>query len=153
SWSTPRRSCRPTKRARSQPGFEALEDRCLPATLQVVGGLLTYTAGNGIANKLNVTANSAITYTFQVTAETIVVVGIPGAVGSGTKVVTPPTSQVPSAGIAINLGDKNDALTINSTLHAISVKAGADSDTIDIGTPVGGVLVALSAPVTVDGED
>ena len=60
--------------------------------------------------------------------------------------------MVPPAGIRINLGDKNDALTIDSTLHAISVKAGDGHDTIDVGTPVGGVLVALSAPVTVDGQ-
>src|SRR5262245_3833576 len=122
SWSTPRRRCRPTKRARPQLGLEVLEDRWMPASLQVVNGLLTYTAGNGIANKLNVSASIAGTYTFQDTAETITVVGIPGAVGSGTKIVTLPTAQVPSAGIGINLGDKNDALTIDSTLHAVSVK-------------------------------
>jgi hypothetical protein len=132
--------------------LEVLEDRLVPATLQVVNGMLTYTAANGIANRLDVSASSAGTYTFQDTAETITVVGIPGAVGGGTKIVTVPTSQVPPAGISINLGDKNDTLTINSSLHAISVKAGADNDTVDVGAPVGGLLIALGGPVTVDGE-
>ena len=46
---------RPAKRERSQLKIESLEDRLAPATLQLVGGLLTHTAGNGVFNNLSVT--------------------------------------------------------------------------------------------------
>ena len=39
---------RRTTKTRPPPlGVEALEDRCVPATLQIVDGLLTYTASSG----------------------------------------------------------------------------------------------------------
>src|SRR5262245_9008590 len=139
-------------RQKGRLGLEPPEDREVPATLQITGGLLTYTAANGAANRLELSAVSS-TYTFHDTAEKITVVGIAGASGSGTNTVTLPASAVPANGIAINLGDKNDALTIDSALHAVSVKAGAGNDAIDVGTPTGGILAgAFSAPVSVDGE-
>src|SRR5262249_48905713 len=120
--------------------------------LQITGGVLTYTAANGIANRLEMSAVSG-SYTFRDTAEKITVVGVAGATGSGTNTVTLPASAVPANGIAINLGDKNDALTIDTTLNAVSVKAGAGNDTIDVGAPTGGALAgAFAAPVSIDGE-
>src|SRR5262249_320233 len=77
---------------------------------------------------------------------------IPGATGSGTNLVTVPAGQVPSAGMSINLGDRADLLTIGMTAHAISVKGGADNDTINVGQFGGGDLYGIAAPVTVDGE-
>src|SRR5262249_8152349 len=85
-------------------------------------------------------------------AETINVLGIAGATGSGTNTVTLPASQGPPAGILFNLGDLNDTLTIESSAHAIAVKAGDGNDTIDVGKPGTGAVSAIQAPVTVDGE-
>src|SRR5262249_25033024 len=62
--------CRPAKRERLQLKVEALEDRLTPATLQLIDGLLTYTAGNGFYNNLSVSV-SGNTYTFKDTAERI----------------------------------------------------------------------------------
>src|SRR5262245_34228458 len=90
---TTQRRGRPAKKARPQLGVEALESRWVPSTLQVVDGVLTYTAGAGVANNLSVSL-SGTTYTFRDTAETISVVGIPGSTGSGTNTVTLPAAAV-----------------------------------------------------------
>src|SRR5262245_4879019 len=145
----PRETTRRHRRPR--PRLEALEERWVPATLQVVDGLLTYTAATGVANNLSVSL-SGTSYTFRDTAETISVVGIPGATGSGTNTVTLPGAQVPSAGMLLDLGDKNDVLTIESAAHAIAVMGGADNDTVNVGQLSGGDLSAISGAVTVDGE-
>jgi len=143
---------RPKASKKSRPlGVEYLEDRWVLSTLQLSGGVLTYTAGAGIANKLTVSISGA-TYTFTDTAEPITVTGISGATGSGTNTVTIPASQVQPAGMLLDLGDKADSLTVLSTVNAISVKAGADNDTIDIGRLGTGALSAIQAAVSVDGE-
>src|SRR5438309_1907834 len=85
-----KRRGRPTKKARPQLAVEALEDRWVLSTLQVANGLLTYTAGAGVANRLSVSL-SGPTYTIKDAAETISVMGIPGATGSGTNTVTLPS--------------------------------------------------------------
>lgn len=149
--SSTRKPCRkPAKHARRPLGLQALESREVPATLQILDGVLTYTAANGVANNLSV-ATSVVGYTFNDSSEPIHVIGLQ-AIGSGTNSVAVYGSQVPAAGMRINLGDRNDTLTIDSTNHAISVMAGADHDTINVGLPVGGDLSAIGAPVTVDGE-
>jgi Ca2+-binding RTX toxin-like protein len=145
------RRCRRTKKARLQLAVEALEDRSVPSTLQVVNGVLNYTGGAGIANHLTVSL-SGTTYTFTDTAEKISALGIPGATGSGTNTVTLPAAQVPPAGMLINLGDLNDFLSIESTANAISVQGGDGNDLIDVGKFGGGTLGAVAAPVTVDGQ-
>jgi Ca2+-binding RTX toxin-like protein len=145
------RRSRQTKMARPHLGIEALEDRLVPSTLKIAAGVLTYDAGAGVANNLSVSLSGA-TYTFKETAETISVLGIAGATGSGTHTVTVPAAQVQPAGMLINLGDKDDVLSIESTANAISVKGGDGNDTIDIGKFSGGALSAIQAPVTVDGE-
>src|SRR5262249_32096646 len=93
-----RRHGRPAKQARPRLALETLEDRCVPATLQVVNGLLTYTAGSGVANNLTV-ATSVTGYIIKDTAETINVIGIPGASGSGTHAVILYAGQVPAGGM------------------------------------------------------
>src|SRR5262245_61229537 len=95
------------RRGRPHLQVEALEGRWVPSTLQVVDGLLTYTAGPGVANRLTVSLSGS-TYTFKDTAETISVLGIPGATGSGTNSVSLPSAAVPPAGMLVNLGDMND---------------------------------------------
>src|SRR5262249_3340032 len=75
----------PKASKKSRPlGVEYLEDRWVLSPLQLSGGVLTYTAGAGIANKLTVSISGA-TYTFTDTAEPITVTGISGATGSGTN--------------------------------------------------------------------
>src|SRR5262249_20901901 len=140
-----------TKKTRPQLGVEVLEDRWVPSTLQVVNGVLNYTAGTGVANHLTVSLSGS-TYTFTDSAETISVLGIAGATGSGTHTVSLPTTAVPPAGMLINLGDLNDTLSIESTASAISVQAGDGNDTIDVGKFGGSTLGAVQAPVTVDGQ-
>src|SRR5262249_15309106 len=83
--------------------------------------------------------------------ENITVIGIPGATGSGTHTVLLDDGQVPSGGISINLDDRNDRLTIDSTVDAVAVQAGAGNDIIDVGTFVGGNLSRIPADVTVNG--
>lgn len=145
---TDRRGRRPMK-TRSHLAVEALEDRWVPATLQIVNHVLTYSAGNGVANTLTVSYGSGA-YTLRDTAETISVLGIPGATGGGTNTVTVPSNALVS--ILLDLGDRNDALSIESTAHAASVMGGAGHDTIDVGKLVGGNLGAIQGDVTVDGE-
>src|SRR5262245_13519463 len=117
---TTKRQGRPTKNAQPHLGVEALEDRWVPSTLQMINGVLTYNATPGVANNLTVSL-SGTTYTIKDTAETISILGIPGAGGSGTNTVTVPASQVPPAGMLFNLGDMNDTMTIESTANAIAV--------------------------------
>src|SRR5262249_60504586 len=95
------------KKPRSQLAVEVLEDRWVPSTLQVVNGVLNYTATTGVANHLTVSL-SGTTYTFTDTAEKINVLGIPGATGSGTNTVALPAAQVQPAGLLINLADLDD---------------------------------------------
>jgi Ca2+-binding RTX toxin-like protein len=145
------RQGRRTKRARLPLTVEALEGRCVPATLQVVNGVLTYTAGAGVVNNLTI-AQNVVGYILRDTAETINVLGVLDAAGSGTHTVLLYAGAVPPAGMNINLGDGADRLLIDETYDAISVKAGDGSDLIDVGQFGGGDLSAIQAPVTVDGE-
>src|SRR5262249_46582484 len=113
-------------------------------------GTLAYTAGSAVSNNLSVSLGFN-GYVFNDT-EPINVLGGLGGTGSGTNTVTIPTSAVPQAGMLLNLGDRNDVVTINSTAHAISVKGGDGNDIINVGGPLGGILNAIQAPITVDGE-
>ena len=63
---------------------QALEDRWVPSTLQVVNGLLTYTAGAGVANNLSVSL-SGTTYTFKVSATNAVGTGPQSAASNAVK--------------------------------------------------------------------
>jgi Ca2+-binding RTX toxin-like protein len=147
-FASPKSARRTQRPAKSRPlAVEYLEDRLVPtATLQIINGVLTYTAGAGIANNLTVSL-SGTNYKFVETAETIRVTGITGASGSGTNTVLIPANQVQPAGILIGLGDKADTLSIQSTDNDITVKAGADNDNITVGK-----LSGIGGAVTVDGE-
>src|SRR5262245_50554629 len=71
---------------------ERLDDRSLPASLSLTNTVLSYTAGNPVANNLTVTQGAG-TYTFNDTAETITTT-VAGSTGSGTHAVTVPASGV-----------------------------------------------------------
>jgi Ca2+-binding RTX toxin-like protein len=126
--------------------IEALENRWVPSTLQVVNGLLTYNASPGVANNLTI-AISGANYVLTDTSEKI---SAPGLAGSGTNTVIVPIAFVDS--MHINLGDLADRLTVAATLDPISVKAGVGDDIIDVGRFATGLLSGVQAPVTVEGE-
>src|SRR5436305_141991 len=91
AWLQQRPARRP-QRARSRLRLEPLEDRLAPATLDVPGGSLIYTASGGVANNLAIGV-LATSYTFTDTGETITLT--PNAVaagwsGSGTNSVSGP---------------------------------------------------------------
>src|SRR5688572_26302344 len=94
-------------------GLELLEDRTLPATLEIApGGLLSYTAAAGVVNILQVSLTAG-NYTFMDAGETITLgpnAVLAGWMGSGTNTVTGPNASVNS--IAIDLGDQLDILTL-----------------------------------------
>ncbi len=138
---------RPAQKARRRLGIEALDDRCVPATLQLANGLLTYNAGAGIVNRLTLSAIGNQSYVLTDASETI---SAPGFAGSGTNSVTIPNILVSS--MAFNLGDGNDAIVIEQTFDPIVVKGGSGNDTVDIGKVVGGTIGSILAPITFDGE-
>jgi Ca2+-binding RTX toxin-like protein len=139
------RPSRSTKKARPSFAVEALEDRYVPSTLQILNGVLTYNASAGIANNVKI-AISGDNYVISDTAETI---SAPGLSGSGTHSIAAPTGFVGS--MVFNLFDQNDTLVVESTVSPIAVNAGDGNDTIDLGKFVGGTLGGLQADVTVDG--
>src|SRR4051794_10723850 len=70
--------------------LEQFEDRIVPATLDINGALLTYTASAGIANSLTVTLNGA-NYEIAESAETITLTAAAqsaGWTGSGSNQVS-----------------------------------------------------------------
>jgi Ca2+-binding RTX toxin-like protein len=139
----------PAPKSRQGLGLELLEDRTALSTLSIINGVLTYTAGNGIANNLTI-ALAGTTYTFTDTAETI---SAPNLAGNGTNSVSFSAGLVTS--LNLNLGDGNDTLTVRSTANAMTVNAGAGRDTINLGNQVNGIhtLDRIQGPVTVRGED
>jgi acrosin len=138
-----RRSKLPGK---SRPlAVEFLEDRLVLSTVQIINGVLTYTAGAGVANQVTLSESGA-SYKIDDAAETITVTGITGATGSGTHSVLVPASAVQTS-IAINLGDKADTLSVLATDNEVNVKAGTENDSITVGS-----LSAIHQAVTVDGE-
>ncbi|QJW94920.1 beta strand repeat-containing protein [Frigoriglobus tundricola] len=150
SKTNPIRRPRSAHKPRPRLAIEGLEDRTVPSTLQLVGGALNYTATAGVANHLSVSVSSGA-FTITDTAETITVVGVAGAAGSGTHTVAFSSTAVPAAGMVLNLGDMADTVSIGATTNPISVKAGDGDDTIDVGTFGSGSLNDIQAPVTVDG--
>ena len=72
--STIRRS-RPAQQPRLRLAIESLEGRTVPSTLQITNGLLTYTAGAGVSNRVTV-AVTGNAYTIT-DSEKITVTGIP----------------------------------------------------------------------------
>src|SRR5262245_26145822 len=118
------RGDRTTRKARDRLAVEALEDRWVPSTLQLVNGVLTYTATDGVANNIRI-ALSGANYVITDAAETISAPNIPG---NGTHTVTVPAVLVDS--MRFDLRDRSDALVVESTVDPVTVKAGDGDDTI-----------------------
>jgi Ca2+-binding RTX toxin-like protein len=123
--------------------LESLERRTLLSTLNIdAAGAATYTATPTVANDLMISLVAG-NYLFDEAAESINVTG-PGAgdcTGSGTGLVTCPDATINS--LAIDAGDGDDVVTIQSLADPATVTGGAGDDTLDAST-------ALTA-VTYDG--
>ncbi len=137
-----------------RPRLEGLEDRLAPATLDVTGGALAYTAGAGVNNNLTVSL-SAGTYTFSDSGETITLTAnatAAGFSGSGSNTVTGPASAV-TASLSLALGDGGDTLALgpfDATLPALTVTdGGQEGDTATV--VAGGQGLVASGAVSLTG--
>jgi Ca2+-binding RTX toxin-like protein len=109
------------------------------ATMDIAGGVATYTAGPYIINNLTVTFDgTGNTFTFQETGETITLGGGAtgaGCTGSGTNTVVCPGASITA--FTVNLQDRDDTFTlVGTTTVPATVNGGAGNDTI---TTNGGV--------------
>jgi hypothetical protein len=139
-----------TRKPSRKPGLhvETLEDRQVLSTLSVdPRGLLTYTAGAGVANNLTITLDQATdNYKFS----DVEAINAPGFLGNGTTRVSVPNSRVNA--MRILLGDAADTLTVEATRDPIQVQAGTGDDTIIL-VSTGGTLDGIQAALGVVGED
>jgi hypothetical protein len=130
--------------------IEILEARIAPATLDVVSGVLTYTAGAGINNSLTLSIVGA-NYVFTDTGETITVTGAgaAGFTGGGTNTVQGPNTAVVS--LFVNLGDQGDQFAIAGLTDPLQVNDGAGTDSIFVtgAVNVGGALQLGTENLTV----
>ncbi len=138
-------------RNRSTPRLARLEDRTVPAALDVVNGTLTYTAGDGKANSVHV---------FPVGDELNVsdtgdrIALGPGAAAGGWAVVTDVVVRGPAAGVRaldFRLGDRDDSLDLeplgpDAPTVTVDGGPGDDSFRFSVPRPAG----SLGQTVTVD---
>lgn len=132
-------------RPRSRLGVERLEDRRVPAVLSVGGGV-TYQAGVGVANNLQISYDAG-RYTFT----DVEPITVSGAGDSDPDPLRAVVSGSGVLGITVNLGDRNDTLTVRSVGHQLTVNAGTGDDLIHVGTGET-QLDGIDAPVVVHGE-
>jgi hypothetical protein len=132
--------------------LETLEDRLTPATLDITGGLLTYTAGSGVSNVLTLSVAGG-NYTFNDVGETITLTG-PGTAGwsgGGSNTVSGPDSSVNA--ITVDLGDQSDTANIRSINDPTMILGGLGDDTINVSSnaPANtGNLAGIAADLTID---
>jgi hypothetical protein len=117
--------------------MEMLEDRVVPATLGVdsVSGVLTFTAETNVANNLRIglvprviNNDTEYYYSFSDPAETITAYGFEG---HNTDFVWVLADSIQS--IVVNLGNRNDRLTLRATDVPVTVNGGTgDSDRLTI---------------------
>src|SRR5262249_32267323 len=131
------RRARPANPTRRPLALEALEDRRVPSTLQIVSRVLSYTASDGVANNVGI-ALSGANYVITDVAETISAPNIPG---NGTHTVTVPAASVDS--MRFDLRDQADALVIESTVDPITVQGGDGDDTFTVRATAVGTTTSL----------
>src|SRR5690349_21375301 len=141
---------------RSRLNLVGLEDRTVPAVLDVVNGVLSYTAAPGENNNL---AATVVNGRFQLTetgwlagpaASALVSLTLgPGAVAAGWTVVPPSpahfgsTASGPVAGVTaadIRLGDGSDSLQFDAfeaPITRLTADGGGDGyDSLNFGSPL-----------------
>ncbi|MEQ1862432.1 MAG: hypothetical protein ABMA13_21145 [Chthoniobacteraceae bacterium] len=130
--------------------IEPLEARIAPATLDLTGGVLTYSdSGPTIFNSLAISINGSNQYVFS-DAPNITLTGdaVGTFTGGGTSTVTGPTSAVNS--IIISLGAQNDTLTVSGLADQLAVQDGGGNDTVTFSagaTSVGGNVLVFAETV------
>lgn len=112
--------------------LERLEGRDCPATLNVVGGALTFSDGGGENNTLTVQYNAG-SYAFNDSAAVISLGG--GAVaagwrGGGTHAVSGPGAAVDS--IAIDIGGGTNVVNLRQINDATTIDGGGGTTTINV---------------------
>ena len=132
--------------------LESLEARETPATLDVVGGVVTFTATAGETNALTVVLNNGLYRVIDTGATIDLGAGAiaAGWSGSGTGIVRGLDISVNS--IAVNLGDGNDTFDLRSTRDAVTVRGDTGDDTIRLssnGAALTGHLDGINAAVSV----
>lgn len=131
--------------------IELLEARIAPATLDVTGGLLTYTAGAGVANLLTV-GGPAASYTITDTGELINLTAnaiAAGFSGSGTSTVSGSGAAVSS--LHLLLGDQNDQLVLQNVNDPMIAdgEGGVDTFTINSALQPNGALTLSAETINV----
>jgi Ca2+-binding RTX toxin-like protein len=144
-----RPKCETTSRKREafRPRVECFEAREVPATLALIGGNLTYSAGANVVNNLAITRNSLNgSYTIS-DAEAININGnAAGTTGNGTTMVTIPGASI-TGQITVFLGNRDDVMRVNSTNRVVVGNLETGNDRFFVGTG------AFSAMTTVRGGD
>src|SRR5262245_20297528 len=107
------------------PRIEILEARISPATLNIVNGEITYTAGARVGNLLTLSISGA-NYVLADVSETITL--SPAAItagftGSGTNTVQGPNTAVTS--LVISLGDQNDQFLVQGLTDPLTAHGDA----------------------------
>src|SRR4051812_32943778 len=109
--------------------LEPLEARIAPATVSLVSGIVTYTAGAGVANNVSIGIAGA-NYALTDTAENITLDASTnggGFSGDGTHTILFPLAS--GIGFNILLGDGSDNYTLNAGLtHPLTVDGQGGSD-------------------------
>jgi hypothetical protein len=154
-----RRSAR-QDRSRFQPRIEQLEERAVPATLDLTGTVLTYTASAGEANRLSVDAFPAYVLNGYPVDEFIFMDATAISLTGDARHYFNQSSDNTEAGtflnfavqLKIDLGDGNDTLTISdygvrfSSGASITIaKSGSGTEAITLGSP----LSKANVPVNV----
>jgi hypothetical protein len=141
-WMTASTKARKAGKPKSRLNVEALEGRLALSTVSITNRVLTYDAGDNVANNLTI-SRSGSTYTFTETGEAI-------QLGSSlNSTVTVDRSLFDR--IQVNLKDGADTLNVLSTDRRIDVDAGAGNDAVFVGGTSGRGMEDVTAPINVNG--
>jgi len=133
---------------RTRLSLTQLEDKLVPATLGLSGGVLTYDASPGIANNITISV-SGDTYTITDSGEKISVLsGFTSSRGTGTNTVTGKIAA--GTPVRFNLGDSDDTINVRGLKHSLAIHTGTGSDRVNVSSnaptnsgSVGGILGAI----------
>ena len=147
-----RTGMRPQPRRRAL-GLEGLEDRTTPSTLDLVGGVLTYTGAAGETNLATLLDQAGTTRLADPGAD--ITLGA-GAAAAGFTLSNSHTAIGPNASvssIALDLGDVNDTANIQAITHATSVLTGDGNDVVNVSSNAAlntGNLAGIAAELSID---
>lgn len=141
------------KKSRKSLRLEMLEDRTTPSTLDLVGGVLTYTAAPGETNIATLTDQATTT---KLTDSGATITLGAGAAAAGFTLTNPHTVTGPNSAvtsISLDLGDLTDTANIQAINHPTSVATGDGNDTINVASnaPLNtGNLAGIASDLTID---